>query len=57
LTFSLGRQFGPDQDPLKEALAAAALEKGGSLRSVIEAMVVADVFRQRRAAALAEVAP
>jgi hypothetical protein len=57
LTYTLGRQFGPDQDSLKETLAAKALTDGGSLRSAIEAVVVADVFRQRRAAAQTEVTP
>ena len=57
MTFSLGRQFGTDQLPLKQAIAAAALQNGGSLRAAVEALVVADVFRQRRAALATEVTP
>jgi hypothetical protein len=57
MTFTLGRQFGPDQAALKQSIAAVALENGGSLRSAIEAVVLADVFRQRRAATQAEVTP
>jgi len=57
MTYALGRQFGPEQAPLKQAIADAAQTNGGSIRSTIEAVVVADVFRQRRAAAPTEVTP
>jgi len=57
MTFALGRQFGVEQAALKQAIADAALGGGASLRAAIEALVVADVFRQRRAAALTEVTP
>jgi hypothetical protein len=57
MTYTLGRQFGPDQDPLKQAIASAATASGGSLRAAIETLVVNDVFLKRRAALATEVTP
>ncbi|HEY0706988.1 MAG TPA: DUF1592 domain-containing protein [Polyangia bacterium] len=56
LTFGVGRSF--EHDPkLREEIATAVKTKGGTLRSAIETVVTADVFRSRRAAAQAEVKP
>lgn len=57
MTFTMGRNLERAQEPLAAAVAAATREGGGSLRTAIEAIVVSDVFRMRRAAAPAEVAP
>jgi hypothetical protein len=57
MTFTMGRELKAAQQPLEAAVADATLQGGGSLRAAIEAIVVSDVFRMRRAAAATEVAP
>ena len=53
MTFSVGREFGTKQAPLRDAVAANA--GAGTLRAAIAAVIKSDVFRSRRAATLAEV--
>ena len=57
LTFMLGREIGAAQEPAKADIVAHTRASGGSLRAVIEAIVVSDIFRKRRAASAAEVSP
>ncbi|HEY0712988.1 MAG TPA: DUF1592 domain-containing protein, partial [Polyangia bacterium] len=54
LTFGLGRSFETDTK-LRDEIAGAVKNKGGSLRAAIETVIAADVFRSRRAASMAEV--
>jgi hypothetical protein len=58
LTFGVGRAFDRDADiPLRDELAAGAAVKGASLRAAIDAVILGEVFRSRRAASQAEVTP
>jgi hypothetical protein len=54
LTFSIGRDFSKEAD-LKAALATAAGGPNASLRAALEAVVLSDAFRSRRAAMQSEV--
>lgn len=56
LSFSLGRST-EDEHPLRDQVAAGAVAAGGSLRAAVETVVLAEVFRSRRAASQAEVKP
>lgn len=56
MTFTMGREIGQNQAPMKDAIATTTQAGGGNLRAAIEALVVSDIFRTRRAAAAAEVA-
>jgi hypothetical protein len=57
MTFSLGRQLEDPQAPLEQAITSATAQNGSSLRAAIEAIVVSDIFRMRRAQGAAEVKP
>jgi hypothetical protein len=54
LTFSIGRDFSKDAD-LKAALTTTAGGQAASLRATLEAVVLSDAFRSRRAAMQSEV--
>jgi hypothetical protein len=56
LTFSIGRDFSRDTD-IKAALAAAAGGQSASLGGTLQAVVMSDAFRSRRAALQTEVMP
>lgn len=56
MTFTMGREIGPKQTPLKDAIAVTTQANGSNLRAAIETLVVSDIFRTRRAASAAEVA-
>lgn len=57
MTFTLGRELRDPQEGFKLAIASATQQNGGHLRAAIEAIVVSDLFRMRRAATAAEVMP
>lgn len=57
LTFTLGREIQAAQEPMKVSIAESTKAHGGGLRAAIEAIVVSDLFRKRRAATAAEIAP
>jgi hypothetical protein len=57
MIFTMGRELGAAQQPLETAISSATLQAGGSMRAAIEAIVVSDVFRMRRAATATEAAP
>lgn len=57
MTFSLGREVGKPQIPLKDAIVMDTKANGSNLRAALEALVVSDIFRMRRAATASEVAP
>jgi hypothetical protein len=56
LSYSMGRSL-KDETALRDQVAASAVAAGGSLRAAVETVVLADVFRSRRAASQAEVKP
>jgi hypothetical protein len=56
LTFSIGRDFSRDVD-LKKALTTTAGGQAATLRGALEAVVLSDAFRSRRAAMQSEVMP
>ncbi len=57
MTFSLGRELRDAQAALKEPIISATQAGGGHLRAALEAIVVSDLFRMRRAATATEVKP
>jgi hypothetical protein len=57
MTFSLGRDIAAPQEPLKAAIVDATKANGSTLRAALEALVVSDIFRMRRAATASEVTP
>ena len=57
MTFSLGRDITAAQDAMKVAIVDSTKQNGGNLRAAIEALVVSDIFRMRRAKAASEVTP
>lgn len=56
LSFGMGRSIEPEID-LRDQVAASAVTAGSSLRAAIETVVLAEVFRSRRAASQSEIKP
>ncbi len=51
LTYAIGRGFGDEDAAMIDAVVAAARKGDGSLRAIIESVVLSDAFRKRRAVA------
>ncbi len=57
MTYTMGRDIAAPQDSMKNAIADSTKQNGNNLRAALEALVVSDIFRTRRAATAAEVTP